>query len=288
MKLAPIRVLLVCAASLMCSFGVSPVRAEPAIRIAGSPVVSPVLKSAVPGLRGLGIEIKMFEDAGSSQVVAALATGEIEVALTTRSLTAEERAAFPERRMEEFQIGTQAVAFIVSRPVWESGVRALTREQATNLYEKRVQSWKELGGEDRPIKFFDVAHGRGVWEIFAGWLYGEARKAPAVKWEVVTEWADAKTSTYFNSGGASIVPLRYADGKEVMALAIADEGGSAIEPKPVEIGTGKYPLSRPVFVVFGDKPTRNHKKLLDFLLSEKGQALIAASDLLPLAAMKAP
>lgn len=288
MKLVPIRVVGVWTWCVFGSLSVSPIRAEPAIRIQGSPVVSPVLKAAIPALHSVGIEIKVLEDVGSSQAAAAIGTGEIDVALISRSLTAEERAAFPERQLEEFQIGTQAVAFIVSRPVWESGVRALTREQVTNIYENRVQSWKQLGGEDRPIKFFDVAHGRGVWELFAGWLYGEARKAPAVKWEVVNEWADAKSSVYFNSGGASIVPLRWVDKKEVMALAISDESGSAIEPNPVEIGAGKYPLSRPVFVVFGDKPTRNNRKLLDFLMSENGQALVAGHDLLPLAAMKAP
>jgi ABC-type phosphate transport system substrate-binding protein len=73
-----------------------------------------------------------------------------------------------------------------------------------------------------------------------------------------------------------------------MALAIADESGSPIEPKPAEIAAGKYPLSRPVFAVVGDKPTRNTKKLLDFLLSEKGQALVAASDLVPVGVKKVP
>ena len=288
MKLPPITVVGLSAVCLMWAGGTSAVCAEAVIRIQGSPVVSPVLKSAAPALRAAGIEIKILEDAGSSQVAAALGAGDIDVALTTRSLTAEERAAFPERQMEEFQLGTQVVAFIVSRAVWENGVRALTREQVTNIYESRVLNWNQLGGEDRAIKFFDVAHGRGVWELFAGWVYGEARKAPAVKWEVVNEWADAKTSVYFNSGGASIVPLRYADGKEVMALAISDESGSPVEPKPAEIAAGKYPLSRPIFAVVGDKPTRNIKKLRDFLLSEKGQALVAASDLVPVGAKKVP
>jgi phosphate transport system substrate-binding protein len=268
--------------------GVSSAWAELPIRIQGSPVVARVLRAAAPALRETGIEIKVLEDVGSSQAAAALGAEEIDVALMTRALTADERAAFPEKRIEDFQIGTQAVAVIVSRVVWESGVRSLTREQATNLYESQIQSWKQLGGEDRPIKFFDAAHGRGVWEIFAGWLYGEVRKAPTVKWEVVADGPDAQNAVYFNSGGASIVPLRFADGKQAMALAIADERGTAIEPTLANIGAGKYPLSRSVSIVFGEKPTRNNKKLLEFLLGEKGQALVAASDLLPLAATKAP
>ena len=180
------------------------------------------------------------------------------------------------------------MAILVARAVWESGVHALTREQATELYEGRIQNWKQLGGEERPVKFFEIAHGHGVWELFAGWLYHEARKAPAVKWETVTDGADAQNAVHFNSGAASVAPLRWADGKEAMALALRDETGTAIEPTPSNIAAGKYPLTRPAFIVFGDKPTGNKRKLLEFLLSAKGQALVAGNDLLPTAALKAP
>lgn len=275
-------------ALLVLSIWETSAAAEPAIRIQGSPVVSRVLKAAVPALREVGIEIKILEDCGSTQAAALLGAGEIDVALMTRDLTGEERAAYPEMRMEDNQIGTQVVAILISRTMWESGVRALTKQQVADLYENRIKNWKELGGEERPIKFFEMAHGRGIWEMFANWLYGEARKAPAVKWETVAQGSDARDSVSFNSGGVSIASLQWADGKEVFALGTREEGGPAITPTMANIAAGKYPLARPVIAVFANKPTGNKKKLLEFLLGEKGQALVSKNELLSLAEVKKP
>ncbi len=72
------------------------------------------------------------------------------------------------------------VTVVVARTVWESGVHALKREQILGFYENKTRSWKEVGGEDRPMIFFDPAHERGTWEIFAAWLYGDIQRAPAV------------------------------------------------------------------------------------------------------------
>jgi ABC-type Fe3+ transport system substrate-binding protein len=40
-------------------------------------------------------------------------------------------------------------------------------------------------------------------------------------------------------------------------------------------------MSRPAFIVVGEKATVNRRKVLEFMLGEKGQALVANGDFLP-------
>jgi len=255
--------------------------ADTPVRVQGIAAVSRVLKSAVPQLHEMGIEVKVLEECGNTQAIAALGNSEIDIALLGRLLTAEERATYPDRTFEETKIATQTVVVLVPRTVWESGVRALKREQVAALYEGKIERWKEFGGEERSAKFFEPQHGQGVWEIFVTWLYGDVRKAPAVRWEVIPNGLDAQNAVQFHSGGAAVAAPRWADRKEVFPLAIIDDSGKTVEATPENVASGRYPMSRPAYVAVGSKAAGERRKVLEFLMSEKGQALIANSDLVP-------
>jgi phosphate transport system substrate-binding protein len=275
-------------ATVWLGLGLFPVRADPPVRVQGVATLSRVVKAALPELRQMGIEVKIGEDCGNAQALAALANDEIDLALLGRALTAEDRANYPEKPLDELKIGAQTIVILVSRTVWESGVKALKREQIAELYEGRVETWKHFGGEDRSAKFFEPAHGQGIWEMFAGWLYGDVRKAPAVTWSIVADGAEAQNAVQFFSGGASVAAARWADHREVFPLAIVDDAGVAIEPTPANVASGKYPLSRTTYIVTGDRPAGNRRKVIEFFRSEKGQAVVAGSDLLPVGAVSGP
>jgi phosphate transport system substrate-binding protein len=188
----------------------------------------------------------------------------------------------------ETTLGTQAVAVVVSRTVWETGVHALKREQIASLYENRARSWKDVGGEDRPMVFFEPAHDKGVWEIFATWLYGDTHHAPAVSWQVVADGAETKNTLEFASGGISVASLLWVDRKNVFPLALIDDTGNAVEPTKANILNGSYPLARPLVLVFPREPAAEKKKMLEFLVGEKGQQLVGAHDFIPQSTLKAP
>lgn len=247
------------------------------LRIKGSSTVAQALAPVVPLVRDtLGIEMKFFSEGGSSLAIMAVATRTAEVAMSTRALTAEDRANFPERRLEELKIGTQALVCIVPRDVWAAGVRALTQEQLMGIYEGAVKNWSRLGGEDRPIKFYSPQRGHGVWELFVTWLYGDIRRAPLGKgFEVVATAKDARDLVEFNAGSLSIAPPQYADRKSVFALGLKMSDGSIVEPSPENIASGKYPVTRPLILVAGERPTGAVKKLFDFMVTPQAQELVS-------------
>jgi phosphate transport system substrate-binding protein len=253
------------------------------IRISGSPAVSMAITFAGPVLKEKGIDVKITVESGSANAAIALGLEAADIAMMVRTLETTERAQFPEKRFVEERIGSQAIALLVPRDVWEGGVRAITKNQVIGIYEGSITRWKELGGEDKPIKFYNAERNRGIWEFFAQWAYGDQRKAPlGTQFESVVGGEDARNTVEFNAGSCAFAPPRWADGRSVFALAIKDETGAEIEPTAANIVSLRYPLARPVLLVFSSKPLGARKRVLEFMRSEAGQALLTKTDLVPL------
>lgn len=224
-----------------------------------------------------GIEYKVVTEGGSGAGIAGVGLAVVDVGLSTRTVTGEERASAPERRFVETKIGAQAVMVVVPEEIWQSGVRRLSRKQLVAIYERRVKNWKELGGADREIKFFNRPggfSGRGVWDLFVIWLYEDVRKAPLSKADVLETPDEVRDTVEFNGGAISL--LEYGEMPKVglKAIPLELDNGNLIEPTPANIDSGKYPLSRPLLLITEGKPTGMVKKMLDFMLGEKGQAAV--------------
>ncbi len=258
------------------------------IRAQGVPHVAKVMRSAAVELGKKGISVRVAEDSGNVPAITALGTGEIDIALLGRAMTAEEKSDYPDRQFHEFPLGSQVIVVLVSKSVWDGGVRALKKAQLMELYEGHIKSWKELGGADEPVKFFEPAHGNGTWEIFANWLYGDVRKAPAVPWEEVPDGSAAQGAVQFQAGSGSVAPYRWANRQDVFPLSIIEEDGTVIDPTPENVASGKYPLTRPTFIVTGDRPATQKRKVVEFLTGPEGQAIVAANELLPNPPAKTP
>ena len=248
----------------------------------GSPVLAHVIVAAAPALREQGIEVKVSLEVSSTLAAALLGEGQADFALMTRRLTGKDRARSPQKELKEYQLGMQAVALIVSRDVWESGVHALTKAQVLGIYEGTIRNWKDVGGADAPIKFFNSERGRGVWELFATWLYEETRRAPVGKFPITVDGQDARNTVGFTAGALGMAQFNWIDGKTVFGLALNDGDGPAIEPTVANAASGKYPLARPAMIVVGEKPVGAKKKVIDFLLGPAGQELVGQSELIPL------
>jgi phosphate transport system substrate-binding protein len=261
---------------------------SPPLQLQCTPSLVPLAKDLVHPLHDAGIEIAIVPEAGNAQVATALGAEQIDVALLTRPLTIDERVSNPQLHFSETTIGMQVVAMVVSRLVWEGGVQALKREQIMGLYENKIRNWKEVGGEERPTQFFEPAHDKGPWEIFAKWVYGDVHKAPAVTWQIVADGADTQSALQFASGAISVAALRWADRKDVFPIALIDDSGKTVQPTIANMRDGSYPLMRPLVAVFPREPAAEKRKLLGFLMGEKGQQIVAAHDYVPEASIKAP
>ena len=152
-----------------------------ALEVAGSSTVTPVVAEAAEAIRAESkMEIIVDPAGGSSGGISALGDNRVDVAMSSRPLRPADFEKFPDADFEATAIGFDAVALVVSKDVWDGGVRQLTRAQARAIYEGKVKRWSDLGGPDQRIVFFNKEPGRGTWSMFAQWAYGDADDAPLV------------------------------------------------------------------------------------------------------------
>lgn len=258
------------------------------LKINGSTTVNlPVAEAAEVLRTENGMRIEVDTQGGSSGGISMLGEGMVQIGMSSKPLTAADRARFPRCDFREIQIGEDAVAMVVSRDVWDGGVKSLSREQLAGIYEGRIRNWKEVGGADRRIAFFNKEPGRGTWEVFAHWVYGDAGKAPPVSFPEVGGNEEARTKVGSTRGAMSALSSSWADGKRVFALSLKVDGKD-IAPVPEHIASGAYPMSRPLFVLTNGDPAGPVRTMVDFLLGERGQALVKKHGYLALAQLKHP
>jgi len=263
--------------------GAGALAAPEVVRFTGTGTASPALQAAAPGIkRELGLDLKFDPQSLSGSAIQSVGVDSADLALITRPLTPEDRSDFPSRRFFEIEIAVQVVVPIVSRETFESGVKSISKKEFTALYEGAIRNWKQVGGEDREIKFYNPEHGRGVWELFVTWLYGDIRKAPlGKKWETVQTNQEARDTVEFNSGSISLAPPKWADGKKVIPLAVRDDNG-VIEPTVENFRSKKWPITRPLVIVAGNRPTGSIRHLLGFIVGPNGRAALEKGDFVAL------
>lgn len=258
------------------------------LRINGSTTVNLPVAEAAEILRAeQKLQITVDTQGGSSGGISMLGDGQVEIGMISKHVSEADRAKFPKVTFKETHIGEDAVALIVSKDVWDGGVKSLTKAQAKDLYEGKVTNWKQLGGPDRRVAFFNKEPGRGTWEVFTHWLYGDSKKAPPVNFPEVGGNEETRNKVASTRGAISQLSSSWADGKTVFALGLKpDDGGEPIQPVPANIANRSYPLSRPLFVLTNGEPTGEAKTFIDFLLSPRGQELIRKHGYLSLDQLK--
>lgn len=258
-----------------------------ALRINGSTTVNLPVAEAAEILRAeRGLQISVDTQGGSSGGISMLGDGQVEIGMISKHVSDADRAKFPRVKFVETRIGEDAVALIVSNDVWEGGVRHLTKEQIREVYEGRITNWKRLGGPDRRIAFFNKEPGRGTWEVFTHWLYGDSKKAPPVSFPEVGGNEETRNKVASTRGAISQLSASWADGKTVFALGLKPDTGEPILPTSENIANRRYPMSRPLFVLTNGEPAGDAKLFVEFLLGERGQALVRKHGYLSLDQLK--
>ena len=279
-KLAPLLVL-----ALLAWPAVS-ARAQ-VLKINGSTTVNLPAAEAAENLRAQKkMQIQVDTQGGSSGGISMLGDGQVQIGMISKHISVADKAKFPKVQFKETHIGEDAVAMIVSKDVWDGGVKHLTKQQLADIYEGKLKNWKDVGGPSQRIAFFNKEPGRGTWEVFVHWVYGDAKKAPSVSFPEVGGNEETRNKVSSTRGAMSQLSSSWADGKKVFALGIKSDSGEVVLPTNENITNRKYPMSRPLFLLTDGKPKGEAKVFVDYLLSAPGQALVRKHGYLSLDQLK--
>lgn len=220
-------------------------------------------------------------DAGQSLVICSttpeaykrLIDGEVDIIFVAGPSLAQRKAATSKGvELKLTPIGREAFVFFVNK---RNSVTGLTTAQIKDIYAGHITNWKEVGGQNNPIRAFQRPEDSGSQTMLQKFMGDTPLMTPPQE-DVVGLMSGIikETSSYRNYKNAlGYSFLFYAsemnrDG-EIELLAI-----DGVKPDKESIRNGTYPLASEIYAVTAGSDNPNIKSFLDWILSAEGQELV--------------
>lgn len=215
---------------------------------------------------------------GSGTGISALLAGTADVANASRPMNARERETLQrERHVQaiETRVALDALAIYVHS---ENPITSLTMEQLSGIYRGQITNWSAVGGPDRAIVLYSRENNSGTYAYFKEHVLDNADFALTA--QTLPGTAAVINAVAQDPAGIGYGGIGYAQGIRTVPIAGAD--GAAIEPTLENATTGRYPLSRSLFMYTAGPPSGLAAELITFATSAEGQALVERAGFYPL------
>jgi phosphate transport system substrate-binding protein len=218
---------------------------------------------------------------GSGTGIAALLNGTTDICQSSRPIKEEERAAFRrkyQREVVEIKVALDAIGVYVNEV---NPIRELSAPQVRDIYTGRITDWREVGGAPGPIILYSRENNSGTYEFFKEHVLGNADFAPRA--QTLSGNAAVVNAVSQDRNGIGYGGISFAKG--VKALAIKkDAASAAVTPDFASVADGSYPISRFLYWYLPNAPEGEVKRLVDWVTSPEGQALVTEVGYFPLRA----
>ncbi|MDY4672523.1 MAG: phosphate ABC transporter substrate-binding protein, partial [Desulfovibrio sp.] len=169
-----------------------------------------------------------------------------------------------------FPFAIDGVALVVNPA---NKVRAITAQQAQDIFAGKITNWKALGGADAPITVYTREDGSGTREVF---VEKALKKGPIVaSANVVNSNGAMKTAIGQDKLGIGYVGIGHVD-KSVAALTF-----DKMVPSQENAASGAYTLTRLLYMNTKGAPSGLTKAFIDYIYSPEGSAIIEKSGYIP-------
>lgn len=169
-------------------------------------------------------------------------------------------------------IGKEAFVFFVNS---KNKVEDLTIDDIKGIYSGEITEWKEIGGKKKVIRAFQRPEDSGSQTALQN-LMGETPIMDAPVENVVDLMGGIinEVSTYHNYDNAIGFTYRYYSTQMVQNNKIRLLKMNGIEPNVETIRSGEYPITGELYAVTAGSENPHIDELIDWILSEQGQAII--------------
>jgi phosphate transport system substrate-binding protein len=212
---------------------------------------------------------------GSGVGITALIDGTTDIAMSSRDLKMEEKLKLKEKNIKQITIGFDALAIIVNPA---NKVSQLTREQLEGIFTGTLTNWKEVGGADEKIVVYSRESSSGTYEFMKEHVMSKKNYASTVLSMPATGTIVQSVSQ--TKGAIGYVGLAYLD-KKVKAVAVSFGGKPAVKPSIATAKDKSYPVSRPLYYIYGGKSEAKVKSFVDYILSKEGQQTVEKVGYIP-------
>jgi phosphate transport system substrate-binding protein len=200
---------------------------------------------------------------GSTAGLQAVANGLAHIGMCSRSLKADEAGQFT-----PIVIARDGLAIVVNPA---NAVKELSLEQLRGLFSGRITNWKDVGGNDGPVRPITREEGSGTRESFVNLVMGKDR----ISRRALTQESNGAVKELVRGDAAAIGYMSLGlVGHEIRALTVEHAS-----PTVENVLSGKYRLARPFLFVTQGKPSPEAQKFVDYVLSPEGQKALEAEGL---------
>lgn len=221
---------------------------------------------------------------GSGTGIAALINGTVDIANASRSIKPEEAEEAKANGIEaiEFTVARDAIAIIVHP---RNPVNQLTLQQISDIYSGKINNWREVGGDNRPIVRLSRETNSGTHVYFLEAVLRRGRKEDKTLFSTDTlllpssEGITAEVRDNPNAIGYDglgyVIP-------EVKVVAVArDVGGPFVLPSAESVNDNSYPIARDLYMYTAGQPSEIIKAYLDWILTPEAQQIVKALGFVP-------
>ncbi len=168
-------------------------------------------------------------------------------------------------------VAWDALVFIVNK---KNPVTDISLDQVKGVYNGDITNWKELGGNDAPINLI----------VRASAISGVAYMARELIFNNPDMIFSSNAKKVKNSGRLEVAISKDPDAIGVTGISSAKKRLNVLNvlkldgvyPGKENIAQGTYKYFRPLYLVTVAEPTNKMKSFIDFVKSEKGQAVISS------------
>ncbi|OPY43810.1 MAG: PBP superfamily domain protein [Methanoregulaceae archaeon PtaU1.Bin222] len=243
------------------------------IKVTGSTTVLPIAQKAADAYMATHANADIQVTGGGSSVgVQAAGEKTADIGMSSRDVKSDEMKKYPE--LVVTTIGKDGVALIINPA---NTVTSLSTAQIKGIYNGNFTNWKEVGGADMAIVVVGRDSASGTREFFTSSVMGGQNYVPKML-EKNSNGAVQQTISQ-TPGAIGYVGLGFIDAS-VKAVRV-NTGGAEVEPTVQNVLSGKYPLSRSLYLLTSGQPSGLAKEYLDYILSPEGQGLLTEEGFVP-------
>ncbi len=258
----------------------------------GSSTVEPISKNVEEKIRGKYPELQVLVNkSGTGGGFTKFAAKEIEIATASRPIEQEEIDKGKTGGVEFIELPIAYDGLSVVVPKENTFATSLTLDELKKIWspDSKLASWKDVraGFPDVALKLYGPDTQSGTFDYFTEAINGK-KGASRKDYEQSADDEVLVRGVSGDKGGLGYFGYAYYEAhKDKLNVVAIDSGKGAIAPSAETIGDGTYsPLSRPLFLYVrkdvADRP--DVKTLVEFFLSDEGQASVKDEGYVPLTA----
>lgn len=240
------------------------------------PLTEAIIEMAAEEIPGLEITAA---PSGSGTGIKRLLNEEIDVAAASRKIKEEELKTAKEKGLEivEIQVAIDGIAVVVNK---ENKVDEITTAELNKIWaaDSKVATWKEVNEkwEDTELKLYAPGAASGTFEYFTEHVNKKAKEGRSEDVQTSEDDNVLVTGIAGDKGAMGYFGFTYFEENMDKVKALKIDG---VEATKENIVSGKYPMSRPLFLYVNKKALDEKPEVKEFIKFYLMKAIPAAEEI---------